>query len=144
MKYRSFLLLAMLAFATACKGQPANVPSSSADAKIRAEDLRPHSVLGRLGKPLGTRQVVSGVIDEHVMLPNPLAASEVDGRALKRPVSIEIRGGVKIEEGMWYRLEGYESGEFSGPPSWLAPEAQQPFQFRSFFFVTKLVEAKSR
>jgi len=77
------------------------------------------------------------------MLPNPLAISEVNGATLK-PVTLEIRGGVKIEKGVTYRLEGYESGEFSGPPDWADSGAQSPFQFRNYFNVTKIIEAKVR
>jgi hypothetical protein len=110
-------------------------------------DLNPPArVTGLLGKPLGTRMIIDGVMAERVMLANPLAVSEIDGHTLKEPVSIQIRGKVQIQKGTRYRLEGYESGEFAGPPDWLLGDtvAQQPFQFYSFFVVTKVIEPKSK
>lgn len=104
-------------------------------------DLNPPSrIAGRLGKPLGTRITITGVLAGQVMLSNPLALSEIDGKTLKQPISIEIRGKPQIQKDTLYRLEGYEAGEFSGAPSWLGPDVQQPFQFRSFFVVTKVIE----
>jgi|WetSurMetagenome_2_1015567.scaffolds.fasta_scaffold243736_2 hypothetical protein len=108
-------------------------------------DLNPPSrVTGCLGKPLGTRMTIAGIFDEHVMMANPLEVSETDGKALKNKVSIAIRGKLQIKKGVHYRLEGYEAGEFSGPPpNSESPPAQQPFQYRSFFVVTKVIEPKS-
>jgi hypothetical protein len=117
---------------------------SFARAETRVESLNQSTVIGRLGKPLGTRQVISGVLAEVTMLTNPLAVSKVNGQVLKEPVSIEIRGKAQIQKSISYQFEGYESGEFAGAPSWLTPEAQQPFQFRSFFVVTKVIKTKSR
>ncbi|CAN5711392.1 hypothetical protein BH09VER1_BH09VER1_44400 [soil metagenome] len=95
--------------------------------------------VGRLGKPLGTRLVISGEQGGAVMLANPLTVSEIDGVALASPVAIEIRGGVGIKKGVRYQLEGYEAGEFSGPPSWYNDRAQQPFQYHAFFVVTRMI-----
>ena len=118
---------------------------SFAMAETKVGDLNPPvRVTGRLGKPLGTRVVVEGVLAERTMLVNPLEVTAIDGQTLKQPVSIQIRGKVQIQRGTRYRLEGYESGEFAGPPSWLAPEAQQPFQFYSVFVVTKVIEPSSK
>lgn len=117
---------------------------SATAAEVRVENLHPANVIGLLGKPLGTRRVVSGVLAENVLLANPLAVTEVDGSLLKHFTSIEVRGKVQIRKGIRYRLEGYESGEFSGPPDWVAPQAQQPFQFRSFFVVTQVIETRPK
>ena len=119
--------------------------SSIGRAETRVEDLNPPSkVIGLLGKPLGTRLVVYGVQAKCVMLANPLTVSEVDGKMLKDPVCMEIRGKFQVTKDTPYRLEGYEAGEFSGPPNWLAPEIQQPFQYRSYFVVTKVIEPKPK
>ena len=100
------------------------------------------SVTGFLGKPRGSRIIIDGIM-VNAMLRNPLAVSAIDGRGLlaNRLNLIEIRG-VALQKGTRYRFEGYESGEFGGIPSWLQPEAQQPFQFRPFFVVTRVIEAK--
>jgi hypothetical protein len=113
--------------------------------KTHVSDLNPPSrVIGRLDAPLGTRLTIGGVLADNVMLPNPLEVSEINEQKVKQPVSIEIRGDlqikVQIEKGVHYRLEGYEAGGFSGPPYWHRPNAQQPFQFYSFFVVTKVLE----
>jgi len=120
---------------------------SLAIAETSVSDLNPPSrVKGRLGKPLGGRLVIEGVLAERVMMGNPLLVSVVDGEAVKQPVAIEIHGKVQIEKGKQYRLEGYESGAFGGPPDWTVGESipQQPFQFYSFFVVTKVLEPKSK
>jgi hypothetical protein len=120
-------------------------PIATADTSVA--DLNPPSrVKGRLGKPLGSRLVIEGVLAERVMMGNPLLVSVVDDEALKQPVAIEIHGKVQIEKGKQYRLEGYESGAFDSSPDWTAGESipQQPFQFYSFFVVTTVLEPKSK
>jgi hypothetical protein len=114
-------------------------------AEIGVIDLtQPVRVLGYLGKPLGTRMVIDGVFAEHdIMLANPLAVTRIDGQPFKDGVSIEIRAKLQIHKGVHYRLEGYEAGAFTGYPSWQAPEAQQPFQYRSCFVVSEIIEPKS-
>lgn len=97
--------------------------------------------IGRLGKPLGSRTVIGGTQSTKAsMLANPFDVLEVDGRSVSNVVIIEIRGNASIQSGIRYKLEGYESGGFESSPTWLVPEIQQPFQFRSFFIVTKVVE----
>jgi len=116
-------------------------------AETSVRDLNPPAkVTGSLGQPLGSRLVVEGVRAERVMMGNPLLISVVDGKALKHPVAIEIHGKVQIEPGKQYRLEGYESGAFDSSPDWTVGEGvpQQPFQFYSFFVVTKVLEPKSK
>jgi hypothetical protein len=90
--------------------------------------------------------VIEGTLAERVMLANPLAITHVDGRALPEVVGMELTGGVapKIEKTVNYKLEGYESGAFDGPPSWLAPQAQQPFQYHPTFVVTRVLEPAPR
>ena len=110
---------------------------------VDISDLNPPvRVIGCLSKPLGTRTIIGGLLAERVLLANPLAVSEIDGQPLKDIVSIEIRGDLRIQKGVHYHLEGYEAGEFSGAPTWLSPAVQQPFQYRSFFIVTKVIEPK--
>jgi hypothetical protein len=113
--------------------------------QTHVSDLNPPSrVIGRLDEPLGTRLTIGGLLAENVMLRNPLEVSEINEQKVKQPVSIEIRGDlqikVQIEKGVHYCLEGYEAGEFCGPPYWYGPNAQQSFQFHSFFVVTKVLE----
>jgi hypothetical protein len=93
-----------------------------------------------LGKPFGTRTIISGILPEKSpMIENPLAISEMDGQPIKVPLIITIHGGVPIKSGERYRFEGYESGEFICPPDWLNSGAQQTFHFRNFFVVTKIL-----
>jgi hypothetical protein len=116
-------------------------------AEIGVSDLNPPArVTGSLGKPLGSRLVVEGVLAERVMLANPLLVSSVNAKPLKQPVAIEIQGKVQIQKGKQYRLEGYESGAFSGPPAWTVGDSvpQQPFQFHSTFVVTKVLETTAK
>ncbi len=104
-------------------------------------DLKNGMPIGALGKPLGTRIVLTGTSPEHPMLmSNPLEVSEIDGKHTASLFHIEIRGDVKIKKGVNYRLEGYEAGEFSGDPMWFNPQIQQPFQYRVFFVVTRIIE----
>lgn len=116
---------------------------------IHLSDLNPLSlsrVVGCLGEPLGTRLTIGGVLAEHAMLPNALQVSETSQGTvpLAQPLAIEIRGQPQLQKGVRYRLEGYEAGEFSGPPDWQSPQVQQPFQFRSFFVVTTVIEPKAK
>ncbi len=115
--------------------------SFSASDQIYVVDLQTRTVIGRLGKPLGSRTVIVGTqAAKAVMLSNPFDVVEVDGHAVTNIVTIEIRGKVSIQPGTHYKLEGYESGGFESDPEWLNPGIQQPFQFRDFFVVTKVVE----
>ena len=116
-------------------------------AETSVRDLNPPSrVTGSLGKPVGSRMVIEGVMAERVKLGNPLLVSAVDGKPIKEAAAIEIRGKVQVQKGTQYRLEGYESGAFSGPPDWSAGVSapQQPFHFHSFFVVTKVIEQKEK
>ena len=108
---------------------------------INVGDLQPGRVVGRLGKPLGTRTTIEGQY-ETCLMSNPLAVTEIDGKEAATNILISIRGPLSIRQGVTYRLEGYESGEFGSSPAWLAPKVQQPFQFYSFFVVTAVMEPK--
>lgn len=130
------LCLSSVAAAQISGTTPKAAPAVVAPPQINVRDLFPGRVIGVLGKPLGTRTTINGVLAENVMLPNPVVVARIDGQAVKGPISIEVRG-VVLQKGVPYQLDGYESGEFTGPPSWSAPGAQQPFQFRSFFVITK-------
>jgi hypothetical protein len=59
-------------------------------------------------------------------------------------VSIEIRGKRRIQKGEYYRVAGYEAGVFSGSSSSPGSQAQQPFQFRSFFVVTQVIDSQTK
>jgi len=102
---------------------------------ISVNDLLPSNVKGRLGKPLGTRTTIEGHYTS-AMLANPFKVTRIDGAAATNNVVISIRSKILLKEGVSYRFEGYESGEFESAPEWLSPAAQQPFQFYSFFVVT--------
>ncbi len=116
-------------------------------AETGVSDLNPPArVTGSLGKPLGSRLVIEGVLAERVMLANPLLVTAVNAKPLKQPVAIKIQGKVQVQKGKQYCLEGYESGAFSGPPDWTVGDSlpQQPFQFHSFFVVTKVFETTAK
>lgn len=78
------------------------------------------------------------------MLNNPLRITEIDGKKPTDQIHISIQDPFKLKEGTTYKLEGYESGEFASEPVWLEKGHQQPFQFYSFFIVTKLIESKAK
>ena len=119
------------------------IPAVAA-ADINVSDLMA-GITGRLSQPLGRRIVIEGDSPDQVLVAdNSLGVSSIDGKALKQRVYIEIRGKIRIEKKKHYRFEGYESGEFNGPPVWLEPDAQQNFQFYSFFVVTKVLEPKPK
>lgn len=110
-----------------------------------------HPPTGILGKQLGIRITITGESPTPgALLPNPIAAKTVDGKALPQPIPIEVRdiyhvmkpkvGMLTIYPGTHYELEGYESGGFEGAPQWVMPMVQQPFQYRHFFVVTKVLQ----
>jgi hypothetical protein len=100
------------------------------------------TVIGVLGKPLGSRLVLTGRKGERTMSPNTMAVLEVDGRPASADTVIEIRG-LPVKAGVRYTLEGYEAGEFAGPASWHQPGAQGIFGYRPFFVVTKVVKEQA-
>lgn len=111
-------------------------------ADTRVSELRPHNIIGVLGKPLGTRTVISGI--GAVGMNPTLKISEIDGRSITNAVTLAIRGRLDLEKGNHYKFEGYESGGFEGIPTWVAPNAQQGFTFHSFSIVTKVIEHGSK
>jgi hypothetical protein len=120
--------------------------SAFARPNISVSDLYPSNVKGRLGKPLGSRTIIAGRFTA-AMLSNPLNVTEIDGTAVTNNIIISIRSYTKsneieLKKGVFYRFEGYESGEFAGPPDWLGSGAQQPFQFHSVFVVTSVLKPK--
>ncbi len=118
-------------------------PSVAAEPEkpIRISELIVARPIGLLGNRLGKRIVVEGTLAKRVMLANPIAITRVDDRALADVVNIEVTGdkALKLENNINYKLEGYESGAFGGYPGWLAPEAQQPFQYHASFVVTRVI-----
>jgi hypothetical protein len=105
---------------------------------IKTPDLAACRVIGTLGKPLGTRIVISGF--ETVGMEPSLQVAEIDGRATTNAVTIVVQGSLKLQKGIRYKLEGYESGAFGGIPEWVSPNPQQCFAFHSFFVVTRVLQ----
>lgn len=110
--------------------------------EIKVSALSPHSTIGILGKPLGTRIVIAGV--ETVGMEPSVKVAEMDGHALAKSVTIVVKGKLKLQKGIRYKLEGYETGYFGGKPDWVSPKAQQSFTFHSYFVVTKVLEPASK
>jgi hypothetical protein len=94
----------------------------------------PAKIKGLLGKPLGTRLIIDGTYNIQMM--TNARVTSVDGVPLDKPIAINLRTKLPVEEGKAFHLEGYESGAFEGEPGWVAPGAQQNFQFYKFFIVT--------
>jgi len=117
----------------------ATVICFAASRQIHVTELRETTVIGLLGKPLGSRTVIAGSWADFAMTANPLTIVEVDGSTLSNAVAIEIRG-VPLRRGTRYKIEGYESGEYYCDPRWVRPDAQAYFQWHSFFVATKLIE----
>jgi hypothetical protein len=116
---------------------------------INVNDLHPGNVKGRLGKPLGSRTIIAGHFAAGYLLNNPLKVTEIDGTAAKNDIVLSIRSYLKskeieLKEGVSYRFEGYESGEFGSPPEWIGQGAQQPFQFYSIFVVTSVMAPEKK
>lgn len=108
---------------------------------INVRDLNPpEKVIGRLGKPLGTRVVIEGVWADHAMLADPLLVSRIDGQAVKERLVLPLCNMPAFKRSTQYRLEGYESGAFVSEPPWYAPQMQISFQFLSCFKVYKVLE----
>lgn len=107
----------------------------------KVSDILLKPPMGLLGEPLGTRLMVEGEKGMPALLRNHITIDSVDGDVIDvRAIEVD---GADIQEGVRYTLEGYESGGFSGPPRWLAPAVQQPFQYRPRFVVTKVIEAEA-
>ena len=112
---------------------------------VTVAELRNRMPIGELGKPLGTQLTLTGAWPKQAQLiANAMEVTEINGKRLLSPIQISIRGNPQIREGVNFRLEGYEAGEFSGDPGWFNPRVQQPFQYRVFFVVTKVIEPQSK
>ena len=116
---------------------PAVISSPSAD----VHDFHDQMPYGIIGKRLGSRFVIYGELDYETTLPNVLWIDAVDRAYRGAPLPIEIRG-IQLQKGVHYELEGYEAGEFAGDPDWSHSPSKQPFRYRSFFVVTKVIEPK--
>ena len=117
--------------------------ASHADDNIYVKDLNFNlsRVIGWLGKPLGSRTVISGTWT-NAMFANPIAVLEIDGKPTTNSIVMDIHTGFRLKAGTDYKFEGYESGEFGSSPYWLNPTMQQSFQFYSYFIVTKVIKPK--
>jgi hypothetical protein len=108
---------------------------------ISTYDFKSKIPYGVLGKRLGTGVVIDGEYDHEDKLPNMLWIDAVDRVYRGAVLPIEIRGiPIKLRKGVHYKLEGYESGEFTGDPAWLCSSGKQSFQYRNFFVVTRAIE----
>src|SRR5689334_6623728 len=119
------LLSTVLAIGPGLRGTSAHEEATGT--RISISQLRQIPV-GLLDKMLGTRTVVEGMRAEKAKIANPLMVTKVDGRALSKTVILELRE-FELKPGEHYKFEGYESGAFEGPPSWLSPQIAQPFQY---------------
>jgi len=140
MKILSLILLVAL---TGCGRQAMEAPKPSTSSNVTTFYSNPPT--GILGKHLGERMVITGQL---VKVPmennNQLAVATIDGTPLQAPLHIEIVGGVVLQNGISYELEGYESGGFGGAPLWISPPLpQKRFQYWPSFVVTKVVQPKS-
>ncbi|MEM6820538.1 MAG: hypothetical protein AAF558_01170 [Verrucomicrobiota bacterium] len=98
------------------------------------------SLIGNLGKPLGRKMEITGKpATSDKAPPNALRIATVDGRKLSSPISIEIRGQLRIEPDVGYTLRGYETGEYVGYPEWIPLDEKKPYRFYTYFVLTKLV-----
>jgi len=113
---------------------PAVIPPPSAD----VYNFRHQLPYGILGKQVGTQIVIQGEYDYEAKSPNMFWVNAIDQIRRGAALPIEVRG-VQLHKGIHYKLEGYEAGEFSGDPTWLHSD-KQPFQYKSFFVVTKMIE----
>jgi hypothetical protein len=125
-----------------CLGRPHATAAEPVPPKtdVTLESIGKSNVKGRLGETLGSKLVIQGVLAD-LLMPRSLQVSNIDRKAVKEPITIEIRGDAKLEKGRQYRLEGYESGGYESTPDWAAGEhgAQRSFKFYSFFIVTKVL-----
>jgi hypothetical protein len=108
----------------------------------RTIDLNPPvRVTGHLGYSLGTRLTLEGSSAPSLFTTNLVIVSRINGKPLKSPITIGIRGNIRVERNRHYRIEGYESGEFLGCPSWRANNARESsFHFQPVFIVTRDLE----
>ena len=122
----------------ACTG-----PANPVPARINVSQLHTSAVIGLLGKRLGSRTTIEG---HHVnaKLSNPLKITAIDCKETQKHLVISLQDNVKLEKGVTYKLEGYESGSFGASPSWIDPGAAQYFRFHSFFVVTSVLESNSK
>ena len=107
---------------------------------ITVSQLQQQPPIGLIGKPLGSRVIVEGVVGR-AMMANPFSIARVDNKALPQPVLLDIRGIKPLKPGIRYKFEGYETGEFSGVPGWAASiQDQCIFGYRGLFVVTRTIE----
>ena len=109
--------------------------------ELHVSELIRSRPIGLLGQPLGTRLTVEGEWAD-VILSNPLRITAVDGHDLQPAMTLDV-SDLDLKRGVRYRLEGYETGAWVGPPDWLSPEAQASFQYRASFVVAKVIEQAS-
>lgn len=111
---------------------------------IHISEFRYQLPIGTLGAKLGDRLVIEGHYPiRPVMMGNPIFVEMIDGEKLSSPILISVIGltdKFRIEQGIQYKLEGYESGRFGSVPMWIRPGGQQPFQYYPEFIVRQVLE----
>jgi hypothetical protein len=120
------------------------------EAGLTDNNGQPVTVVGQLGKPLNSAlQVVTCERTDFRGMDNPIAVYEVDGRVLNQPAILDLRWtgtNIALMPGVPYKLQGYESGEFSTPTGLTTntpPAHLPPVHFHSLFVVTKVVETSA-
>ena len=121
---------------------PADDIAQAHNRSLNVSEFRYQMPIGLLGSRLGSRLVVEAV-RSHALMSNPIKVMVVNMTPLREGVVLDSSGIRNLRDGVRYQLEGYETGEFSGYPGWVNPNAQQPFQYRPGFVVTRvLLESK--
>jgi len=94
-----------------------------------------------------------------LLMNNPIEISSVDGKALAKPIVIEVtdilqkaddglyytrgKDSLRIEKGTTYTIVGYEIGAFVCPPDWVPSGFQQLFHFRNQFIPIEVISKKA-
>ena len=129
-QWRSFFMVTKLF-------EPDKPVSFSTPRKIQVNKLQ---AAGVLGKPLGTRVVITGLtVWDNMHGGSMVAVTEVDGQKLTNSVTMQIRE-VQLRRNTPCKIEGYESGGFSNSPQWVKPWAAVDFRWENFFVATKILE----
>jgi len=107
------------------------------------------TVIGKLGKPLGTYLTIQGVpADRPLMMSNPLVVDTIDGVTLGKPILVEVKTDIPFKGRNIVRLRGYEDGGMVSTP--MDPEdknadmPQAPYGFRVWFVGVKSVPTPLR
>lgn len=122
---------------TGADSGPQNIPIADLNGKV--------TLIGQLGKPLGTYMNIEGTPHtQSVKMGDPFDVDTVDGVKLPAPVLIEIRGVKNIPPGTRCVFRGYETGTMgSTPQDPLHPDfpgAQGAYRFYNWFVLTQTIQ----